>query len=632
MPGRPVGSPARRIVAFLVVLVLLGAGAAGIVFWPRLRDRSLAGARDAYQRRDWPAAASAAAEALRRAPTDPERQRLLARALGRAGHHDEARTIYERLGLAAMGAEDFVVVGQGLALTGRNDQARQVFEMALEKDAKHPEALDALGRFYAALDRLADAADLAVRLEQVPGWEVRGALMRGLVLEELSDPAGAAAAIERALGLDPSLELASQSPAAVRKVLSRALLQAGKPQEAERQLRIVLSQGNDPEAFWLLSRALLAQPGDHLDAAVSALQQANGYGDLGPTAHEPAPYAGAASCAKCHASILRSQQTSRHARTIRRAEGALDFPVPDAPIVDPGDPTTTHTIHRDGDVLRWESRSKGRVVAAVVDYLFGSGDRGVTPVGHDDAGHPVELRLSHYKELDGWDITTGQPKHPEHSGPSVGEPLRPDSVRHCLACHTTNWRASRDPKQPVSADHGIGCERCHGPAGLHARAMEIGFPEPAIARLQLADTEAIMRLCSNCHAPSTTVSRTDPRSVRFQGTTLTWSRCYTQSGGGMSCLSCHDPHHDASSEPAFYEAQCLACHSADAVRPPRATPRAVLGDGRPRTPCPVNPREGCVSCHMPTQRTAVPHTAFTDHFIRIHKPDEATATPERPGD
>jgi hypothetical protein len=26
-----------------------------------------------------------------------------------------------------------------------------------------------------------------------------------------------------------------------------------------------------------------------------------------------------------------------------------------------------------------------------------------------------------------------------------------------------------------------------------------------------------------------------------------------------------------------------------------------------------------VSCHMPAQSTIIPHTTFTDHFIRVHR-------------
>src|SRR5262249_13251981 len=99
------------------------------------------------------------------------------------------------------------------------------------------------------------------------------------------------------------------------------------------------------------------------------------------------------------------------------------------------------------------------------------------------------------------------------------------------------------------------------------------------------------------------VSRSDPGAIRFQATTLTWSRCYTQSRDTLDCLTCHDPHRNAQTSPAFYESKCLDCHG------PQAPTR-----------CPVNPRRDCIGCHMPTIRGAVPHAMFTDHDIRIHHP------------
>ncbi len=97
--------------------------------------------------------------------------------------------------------------------------------------------------------------------------------------------------------------------------------------------------------------------------------------------------------------------------------------------------------------------------------------------------------------------------------------------------------------------------------------------------------------------------------MRFQGATLTWSRCYTESDGGLSCVTCHDPHRDAETEPAHYEAACLRCHGPG---PDRARKRP--------TTCPVDASGDCVRCHMPPARGVVPHITFHDHHIRVHRP------------
>jgi hypothetical protein len=258
-----------------------------------------------------------------------------------------------------------------------------------------------------------------------------------------------------------------------------------------------------------------------------------------------------------------------------------------------------------------------------VEYAFGSGDQGLTLVGLDAAGQARELRISRYQDGSGWDRTTGQlPTPPEPSG-YLGKPLGPKEVRLCLECHTTHARAARDRQGPEASDHGIGCERCHGPGENHVLAVESGFPDLAIARPKLAAGPVVQALCAECHSPRQgKVSPSDRKAVRFQGVTLSWSRCFTQSQGALSCVTCHDPHRNAERSPAFYEAKCLACHSASPPPPPPArsegTRPVTLPAGVPRRTCPVNARTDCIRCHMPAVADAVPHSTFADHHIRVH--------------
>jgi hypothetical protein len=103
------------------------------------------------------------------------------------------------------------------------------------------------------------------------------------------------------------------------------------------------------------------------------------------------------------------------------------------------------------------------------------------------------------------------------------------------------------------------------------------------------------------------------------------NRCYTESVGGLSCLTCHNPNCDAETSTAHYEAQCLSCHAAVSAKTSRATRRAVLTEGARRITCPVNPSNNCLKCHMPATPSAVHHAVFTDHHIRIHRPTETAS-------
>jgi formate-dependent nitrite reductase cytochrome c552 subunit len=163
-------------------------------------------------------------------------------------------------------------------------------------------------------------------------------------------------------------------------------------------------------------------------------------------------------------------------------------------------------------------------------------------------------------------------------------------------------------------------------------AIAAGFPDLAIARPALASGARVVKICAQCHAPlNRPIDRNDPASVRFQGATLTWSRCYAESNDRLDCVTCHDPHRNADTSPAHYEAKCLTCHPAGGSSPsPAPTPSAArrrskrfdLAAAPHASSCPVNPRSGCIACHMPTVRDAVAHSPFTDHFIRVH-PEKA---------
>ena len=107
---------------------------------------------------------------------------------------------------------------------------------------------------------------------------------------------------------------------------------------------------------------------------------------------------------------------------------------------------------------------------------------------------------------------------------------------------------------------------------LHEKAVAADFHDPAIVRPSEASAEGRIRLCGQCHSyhQELALPRTDPFWIRFQGTTLPWSRCYTESKGSFDCMSCHDPHHDTDRSEAHYDSRCLDCHTAD--REGRDTP------------------------------------------------------------
>jgi hypothetical protein len=141
--------------------------------------------------------------------------------------------------------------------------------------------------------------------------------------------------------------------------------------------------------------------------------------------------------------------------------------------------------------------------------------------------------------------------------------------------------------------------------------MRTGFADLAIGRFKGATGPQRMTACSSCHASDGTFPPTDPQFVRFQATTLPFSKCYTASNGKLDCVTCHDPHKPLETSPAFYESKCLNCHGPKSGAAP---------DGFRRVSCPINATSDCLKCHMPRIEEVAPHTSFTDHHIRARRP------------
>ncbi len=272
-----------------------------------------------------------------------------------------------------------------------------------------------------------------------------------------------------------------------------------------------------------------------------------------------------------------------------------------------------------------------------IRFALGSGRRGRSYLIDRD-GFLTMSPIAWYSNKSRFDLSPGY---------TVGDHQRFDreATDRCLTCHsglltsaplTGNDSLRREP--PWFLEHGVGCERCHGPGQQHVAWRRDGAAEGQDTIVNPAGLEPAQRdaVCAQCHLqgayqvlrsgrwhsdfrPGESLSQTWLTYVQGDGVgevgTLAVSQfeqmlesaCYVESGRALGCTSCHDPHQAAPQEPqlrgAYYRQRCLDCHEDASACSAPADARAAVNDA-------------CADCHMASLAAEdIPHTTQSDHRI-----------------
>jgi tetratricopeptide (TPR) repeat protein len=344
-----------------------------------------------------------------------------------------------------------------------------------------------------------------------------------------------------------------------------------------------------------------------------------------------AEYVEDARCASCHSEIADRFARSGMGRafnTWKDAEPVEDRTEGPGPVLTLGDLHYQVVIDR-GRMFQREFRIvDGKEVELnrrEAVYVLGSGTKGRGYLASQN-GYLVAMPISWYTGRDAWDFSPGYREH----NARFGRPIRGE----CMDCHNAQVGvlvgASNGYIEPLPT--GIGCQRCHGPGAAHVDFQERGDdgldPMPKIKTL---DPRRQIDVCLQCHLLSDDAVRRDgcewtrpgdrladcradyfvvPKAAAFDavghGPRSMASKCYTASGGKMTCTVCHDPHAPARGVPRdAYNRRCDECHQQVQCKRP--------------LPASESPRRGdCVSCHMPSKRADdIPHTSSTEHWIHV---------------
>jgi tetratricopeptide (TPR) repeat protein len=368
-------------------------------------------------------------------------------------------------------------------------------------------------------------------------------------------------------------------------------------------------------------------------------------------------YAESAACGQCHAQIAESYAKTGMGRSLFRptAANTIEDYISKNQFFHPLSDTHYAMVVRDGAYYqrRWQTGFDGNdtnIEEMKIDYVLGAGDHARSYLHRTARGSLIELPLGWYSERGGyWAMNPGfDSRHPQ---------TRRMVSSECVFCHdgypgTATSGATADAEFIVNGTLpvGIDCQRCHGPGAQHVRLAKTAGAKPADIRSSIVNPARLnaklqMDVCMQCHLEPTSGSipslltrfNRGPFSYlsgqpledfrlyfdfkegtghddRFELVSAAYrlrkSRCFLESKGALTCLTCHDPHRvlPAAEEARKYYAQrCLSCHE--------SALKTLISAGKHTASV------DCIKCHMPERRTEdAVHISVTDHLIQRNRP------------
>ena len=322
----------------------------------------------------------------------------------------------------------------------------------------------------------------------------------------------------------------------------------------------------------------------------------------------------------------------------------------------------TYEMRQDGGRFfqkRFEVDASGRKDKSFereVTFIIGSGRHARSYLNRGPGGEMTMLPVTWYTQEKKWGMSPGFDRRDHFDF------FRPVNY-FCIFCHTgyPAVPADSDPATalsvfPATMPTGIDCQRCHGPGARHAALAgrsDSSFQEvrAAIVNPRRLPPERQMDVCMQCHLETTSdgnwsalivfgrgvfsfrpgedlsgyrihfdeapgTGHDDKFEIAHQAYRLRQARCFRESAGRLTCLTCHDPHRRPEDPKAFFSSKCLGCHKPDDCGPTRLA--AARGGAGP-----------CVVCHMPQRRTDdVVHVRMTDHRIGVHPSPDLLLAPK----
>ena len=318
---------------------------------------------------------------------------------------------------------------------------------------------------------------------------------------------------------------------------------------------------------------------------------------------EHAHKVGSEACRPCHASIYNQYTASEMGTSFSlMSTQHSDLPIESSSVYDSKSDFHYAIEKHDSEFYMTEKRydEEDKLIHELefkIDYVIGSGHNTKSFIMNNN-GYLFEMPITWYTNKKKWDLSPGYEKYNMR--------FYRETLQKCINCHTEESTfETHSVNRFLKINHGIDCEKCHGPGSLHIERQNekrmLGFRaiiNPA------KDQDQDDMVCYDCHSKKEVdfLEKDDDRMINFtaHSSRLSLSKCFTE--GGITCITCHDPHQKYSETINQLNKPCLQCHAKELTK--------------------IENHQNnldCAACHMPRKESAdIPHLSPTEHWIKVY--------------
>ena len=253
----PIARVGSRRWGYKLLSALLLIGLTALTAWNLTRSSALEEAQRAYSRADLVSCLQHALDHLERRPWSHDAALLAANCLSRLDYSVEAEAYYQRAG--RLSVNDLQIRAFGLVRGPHPDRAIPAYQEILEREPENIAAMRRLAAVMLSQNNTTELLRLSDRLSHIPGGEVIGFMLRGVVYHNDRNPQQAVAAFERVLELDPELKEMPASRKMFWMHFTDDLARSGRLDDAGKYLAQEVARTPDAELMNRLGETYLLQ-------------------------------------------------------------------------------------------------------------------------------------------------------------------------------------------------------------------------------------------------------------------------------------------------------------------------------------------------------------------------------------